>query len=121
MKKWFAVLLLCSAMPALSLEGDIVEADQAAEYINQEITLCGQIKQVNATQNRTYLNIGGMYPYHKLSFAIPKERYSIFLAKFGNFSVLQNRKVCAKGIVVQDRRGRPRINVEDPHVLRFMK
>ena len=121
MSKWFATLLLFFAMPALSFNSDVIQENQAMEHLNQDVTLCGLVKQVSTTRHATHLNLGGIYPNHKLSFAISKEFYTAFLAKFGNFNILQNKKMCAKGLLVQDYKGRLQINVEDPHVLRFMK
>lgn len=121
MSKWFATLLLCCVMPAWSFDSDVIWENQAMDYLNQDVTMCGRVKQVNSTQNTTYLNLGGIYPNHKSSFAIRKEYTAIFLNKFGDWSILQNKKVCAKGIIVQDRKGRPRINLDNPHLLRFVK
>ena len=121
MVKWFAIFLLCSTISTFSFSSEIVVSEEALEHLNQEITLCGLVKQVNKTNHRTYLNLGGVYPNHKFSFAISQEFYPQFSEKFGDFQVLQNKRVCAKGIVIQDKRGKPRINIENPHLLRFAK
>lgn len=120
MKKWFVTLLAFCSLPAFGVDSETISEDKASDYLNQEVMLCGLVKQVTSIGESTYLNLGGIYPNQKIAFVIPVNELPLFASKFGELDVLQNKQACAKGIITEND-GKLQIVVRDPQFLRFMK
>lgn len=120
MKKWFVTLLAFCSLPAFGVDSETISEDKASEYLNQDVMLCGLVKQVTSIGESAYLNLGGIYPNQKIAFIIPEHELPLFTSKFGELDVLQNKQVCAKGTITEND-GKLQIVVRDPQFLRFMK
>lgn len=111
--------LLFSAVPRSTLAEDQIEALRAPFYVGKSVLACGKIAQVTVRSEVTYINLDRPYPNHTLALIIWQSELSSYESRFGNLSMLQGRRVCARGLIEEYRKNL-QIIMKNPQFLRLM-
>ena len=120
MKKVFVSLFLFLAAYIQAEDSSIVEDYKAVFYVNQSKMVCGVVYQVKDVKKQTYLNLGGIYPNHKIAVLIWSDNMPMFTEKFGALSSLKDQRICVRGTITEYK-NKLQIVARDPNFLRLMK
>lgn len=93
--------IFCTIPSVFASTPNIIEANKVSSYVDQHISVCGQVAQVKKGKTQTYLNIGEKYPNQKITFLIWDSDLEPFQEKFISLHKLNHQKICAKGKITQ--------------------
>lgn len=74
-----------------------IESKDAPFHEGENVTACGEIKQVSRFKRGFYLNMDEPYPKQSLTLVVWEDDVAEIKEKHGNLDSLANQKVCAEG------------------------
>lgn len=96
-----------------------IEANKAPFYVGKTVMACGDLVEIKATRDKTYLNLDKKYPSQSLSILIFEDNLKKLNTKFGDLNTLQNRRLCIRG-EINEYKDNLQIIVNNENNLRLM-
>lgn len=103
-----------------SLAHQKIDSSKSANHIGEEATVCGKVVEIKKISKGTYLNLGEKFPSQHIGILVWDSNQSGFTKKFGRLNTLQNKDVCASGLI-ESYRGNLQIKTSNPHLLNVKK
>ena len=107
------------ALPHQVLAEEQIEALKAPFYVGKSVMACGKVAQVTVRSEITYINLDRPYPSQTLALVVWQNELPAYEARFGKVSALENKRVCARGII-EEYRKTLQIIMSNPQFLRLM-
>ena len=117
----FALLLFfgLSAVTHQSLAEEQIEAVKSPFHVGESVLACGRVAQVSGRSEVTYINLDRPYPNATLALVIWQSNLPAYESRFGRLSLLEGKRVCARGMIEEYRKGL-QIIMKNPQFLRLM-
>lgn len=97
-----------------------IDSSKASFYVGNEAMVCGTVYEVKPFSKGTYINMGARYPDQHITFLVWNTDLPKFNARFGELSVFQGARACARGLI-EHYKNTLQIKVSNPQFLRLMK
>jgi DNA/RNA endonuclease YhcR with UshA esterase domain len=117
--RWLVVSCLIW-MGAASAAQRQIESIDAASFVGQSVSVCGNVAGFKKFSKGTFLNVGASYPRQHLTLLIWDSNEQGFKEKFGGLSSLTGKRVCASG-VVEKYKNSLEMKISDPSLLTLAK
>lgn len=116
MKKTLVLILLICSQKLFSQTR--IAADDVRNHVNDSVTICDKVYGTRFLErlSLTLLDLGGEFPYHKLTIAIKGQNRDKFKAK--PELAFKGKKVCVNGTITLYS-GKPQIIVTEPDQIKI--
>ncbi|WP_296404879.1 hypothetical protein [Psychrobacter sp.] len=100
LKKLIGIFIsLCSS--ALATAADpMIDTRNASIYVDEWVTACGTVVEVNHMPNRHYINFDRRYPNQSLTALVWNKDFVIFEKRFGRLDNYVGQKLCVVGNII---------------------
>lgn len=96
---------------APSAQPEQIRVEQSAEFIEQQVQTCSTAASIKRFSSGVYINLGLRFPKQHATLLLWDQVVAPLESRYGSVESLQGKTICAKGLMDQDREGRPRIQV----------
>lgn len=88
-----------------------IRVEESAQFIGQQVQTCSTVASIKRFSSGVYINLGLRFPKQHATLLLWDQVVAPLESRYGTVESLLGKTICAKGLMDQDKEGRPRIQV----------